>query len=220
ASNGEYWHFVSDGGYEKPEYWTETGWRWRSFRNVKHPTFWVPVSNSEVHQYKLRTCFEIVPMQWNWPVVVNFHEAVAFSKWKSAQDGMTYRLLSEAEHHALRASTHADGDEQRWVPPSPANTNLRWGAESPVDAALTDKTSVADVFGNVWQWCEDPSHPLEGFLTHPLYADFSTPCFDGEHQMILGGSFVSTGDEASSWARFHFRPHFFQHAGIRLITTL
>jgi 2-polyprenyl-3-methyl-5-hydroxy-6-metoxy-1,4-benzoquinol methylase len=34
--------------------------------------------------------------------------------------------------------------------------------------------------------------------------------------MILGGSWVSTGDEASIWARFHFRPHFFQHAGFRL----
>ncbi|WP_202220738.1 putative 4-mercaptohistidine N1-methyltransferase [Okeania sp. KiyG1] len=34
--------------------------------------------------------------------------------------------------------------------------------------------------------------------------------------MILGGSFISTGDEATRWARFHFRPHFFQHAGFRL----
>jgi putative 4-mercaptohistidine N1-methyltranferase len=35
--------------------------------------------------------------------------------------------------------------------------------------------------------------------------------------MILGGSFASTGDEASIWARFHFRPHFFQHAGFRVV---
>ena len=35
--------------------------------------------------------------------------------------------------------------------------------------------------------------------------------------MILGGSFVSTGDEASIWARFHFRPHFFQNAGFRVV---
>ena len=28
---------------------------------------------------------------------------------------------------------------------------------------------------------------------------------------------MSTGDEASIFARFHFRPHFFQHAGVRLI---
>ena len=35
--------------------------------------------------------------------------------------------------------------------------------------------------------------------------------------MILGGSFISTGDEASIWSRFHFRPHFFQHAGFRVV---
>jgi putative 4-mercaptohistidine N1-methyltranferase len=35
--------------------------------------------------------------------------------------------------------------------------------------------------------------------------------------MILGGSFISTGDEASVFARFHFRPHFFQNAGFRLV---
>jgi putative 4-mercaptohistidine N1-methyltranferase len=73
-----------------------------------------------------------------------------------------------------------------------------------------------DLFGNVWQWCEDHFHPLEGAKPHPYYDDFSTPCYDGEHQMILGGSFASTGDLASTWARFHFRPHFFQHAGFRI----
>ncbi|MNX88947.1 Ubiquinone biosynthesis O-methyltransferase [compost metagenome] len=35
--------------------------------------------------------------------------------------------------------------------------------------------------------------------------------------MMLGGSFVSTGDEASIWARFHFRPHFYQFAGFRMV---
>ena len=46
--------------------------------------------------------------------------------------------------------------------------------------------------------------------------DFSTPCFDHEHSMILGGSWASTGGEASEYARFHFRRHVFQHAGLRL----
>jgi putative 4-mercaptohistidine N1-methyltranferase len=32
----------------------------------------------------------------------------------------------------------------------------------------------------------------------------------------MGGSFISTGNEASVWARLHFRRHFFQHAGFRL----
>jgi hypothetical protein len=52
---------------------------------------------------------------------------------------------------------------------------------------------------------------------HPLYEDFSTPCFDGLHHLIMGGSFISTGDEASIYSRFHFRPHFLQHASFRLV---
>ena len=51
---------------------------------------------------------------------------------------------------------------------------------------------------------------------HTLYDDFSTPCFDGEHSLLSGGSYISTGDEAAAWARFHFRPHFFQNAGFRV----
>ena len=33
----------------------------------------------------------------------------------------------------------------------------------------------------------------------------------------MGGSFMSTGNEASIFSRFHFRPHFFQHASFRLV---
>jgi hypothetical protein len=54
---------------------------------------------------------------------------------------------------------------------------------------------------------------------HILYDDFSTPCYDGEHNIIMGGSFISTGDEASVFSRFHFRPHFFQHAGFRIVSS-
>lgn len=32
-----------------------------------------------------------------------------------------------------------------------------------------------------------------GFKTHAHYEDFSLPCFDGQHHIIMGGSFASTG---------------------------
>ena len=35
--------------------------------------------------------------------------------------------------------------------------------------------------------------------------------------VLQGGSWVSTGDEASRFARFSFRRHFFQHMGFRLV---
>ena len=34
---------------------------------------------------------------------------------------------------------------------------------------------------------------------------------------LKGGSWISTGDEASRFARFSFRRHFFQHLGFRLV---
>ena len=34
---------------------------------------------------------------------------------------------------------------------------------------------------------------------------------------MKGGSWISTGDEASRFARFSFRRHFFQHLGFRLV---
>lgn len=42
--------------------------------------------------------FDVITMPRNWPVEVNYHEAKAFCKWKG--DG--YRILSEAEHNAIR----------------------------------------------------------------------------------------------------------------------
>jgi formylglycine-generating enzyme required for sulfatase activity len=42
--------------------------------------------------------FNIVDMPFNWPVEIVYHEAKAFCKWK----GESYRLISEAEHHAIR----------------------------------------------------------------------------------------------------------------------
>ena len=41
CSNGEFLEFVKDGGYSNQKLWTEEGWKWKSFRNIKWPTFWV-----------------------------------------------------------------------------------------------------------------------------------------------------------------------------------
>ena len=58
---------------------------------------------------------------------------------------------------------------------------------------------------------------LEGFSSHPYYDDFSIPCFDGQHQVMIGCNFMSTGNEASVFSRTNFRPHYFQHASFRLV---
>jgi 5-histidylcysteine sulfoxide synthase/putative 4-mercaptohistidine N1-methyltranferase len=207
-SNAEFYQFVTAGGYTQERYWSPEGWAWRGFRNVKAPVFWIQIGPAGIHQYQLRMTFEIKEMQWDAPVCVNFHEAKAYCTWRTERENsaMPYRLLTEAEHHMLR-----DDKEHPW------NNNLRNGSEVGVNHIPPNEKGFYDVFGNVWQWCEDHFHPLDGSAPHPYYDDFSVPCYDGQHMMILGGSFISSGDEASIWARFHFRPHFMQHVGFRIV---
>ncbi|MGE0708222.1 MAG: 5-histidylcysteine sulfoxide synthase [Planctomycetota bacterium] len=218
-SNGELHAFVAAGGYQKRRYWSETGWSWRGFRNVKWPTFWVSDGPAGLHRYRLRTTFAVVEMPWDWPAVVNAHEARAYAAWRAERDGVPYRLPTEAEHAWLRGPLERDPVMQETgvgLRARGLNLNLAWGSEGPVDGDAPGPRGVT-VAGNLWRWLEDDFHPLPGARVHPYYDDFSTPCYDGEHTMILGGSFASTGDEASAWARFHFRPHFFQHAGFQLV---
>lgn len=205
-TNGEYLEFVKNHGYTTKELWTEAGWQWKCYRNTKKPTFWEYAGPEGLHTYKLRTLFELIDLPMDWPVCVNRHEAKAYLAWCSKKDGTTYRLPTEAEHLYLRQST-----------PDKNNTGLLYGSECSVTQSQPNGFGVSDIAGNLWDWCEDDFYPLEGFKVHDLYEDFSTPCFDGEHSMILGGSFISTGTETSQSARFHFRPHFHQHAGFHMV---
>ena len=121
-------------------------------------------------------------MPWSWPVEVNFHEAEAYRAWRERRDGHRYRLLSEARHHRLRA-----------LPANSPNVGLRCGSPRPVNEGAPP-AGPSDVFGNVWQWCEDHFHPLPGFRVHRLYDDFSTP--DIDPAKWAGGEFGGVGREA------------------------
>jgi putative 4-mercaptohistidine N1-methyltranferase len=74
-----------------------------------------------------------------------------------------------------------------------------------------------DIIGNVWQWSRTPIYPFNGFKVHPIYDDFTVPTFDGKHNLITGGSWISCGNLATQKSRYGFRRHFYQHAGFRVV---
>jgi putative 4-mercaptohistidine N1-methyltranferase len=155
-----------------------------------------------------------VEMQWNWPVEVNYLEDKAFCNWKSAQVGKKLRMPTEAEYYRLYDSVQIP-DQPEWEQ-APGNINLEhYASPCPVDQFESD--GFYDVVGNVWQWTEMPISGLDGFEVHPFYDDFSTPTFDAKHNLIKGGSWISTGNLAIRDSRYAFRRHFFQHAGFRYI---
>ncbi|MDD3576587.1 MAG: putative 4-mercaptohistidine N1-methyltransferase, partial [Halothiobacillus sp.] len=162
-----------------------------------------------------RTLATEIPLPLNWPVDVNQLEAEAFCNWLSAKTGKTIRLPFEDEWYRLLDETDIP-DQGDWDGIPPGNIALGYEASAcPVNRFR--QGDFYDVVGNVWQWTNTPIYPFEGFEVHPLYDDFTTPTFDGKHNLIKGGSFISTGNEALQSARYAFRRHFFQHAGFRYV---
>lgn len=51
VTNGEFLAFVKSGGYSTPKYWSTEGWGWKTFRNVKWPTFWIPDGPQGLHRW-------------------------------------------------------------------------------------------------------------------------------------------------------------------------
>jgi 5-histidylcysteine sulfoxide synthase/putative 4-mercaptohistidine N1-methyltranferase len=218
VSNGEFLEFVQTGGYAEDAWWDAEGLAWKRFARVEHPTFWVPA----VEGWKLRLMLEEVPMPWNWPVEVNNLEAAAFCAWKSAkiavQSGLPVRLQVRlpSEDEWLRLYDFSGVAEVPDNAVAAANLHLDHAASScPVDTFRHGE--LFDVVGNVWQWTQTPIYPFDGFRVHPLYDDFTTPTFDGRHNLFKGGSWISAGNESRRSARYAFRRHFFQHAGFRYV---
>jgi len=233
-TNGAFWHFVAGGSYSNREHWCDDGWEWRKHRNLKCPFFWQAAGPAGSHEYTLRTIFNVISMPWDWPVDVTYYEAKAFCRWKESNEKKCFRVLTEAEHHVIRHKDHnlsaarsdvfADkvmvtSGESFGKGSTGANLNLAFSSQNPVGWYPPSHTGHYDTTGNAWEWTEDHFNPLKGFEVHHVYDDFSAPCFDGKHSVIVGGSFMSTGDEASVFARFHFRPHFLQHSGFRLVAS-
>ena len=204
ATNAEFLAFHREGGYAESRFWEAEGLAWKNFARAAHPPFWV----KDGENWRLRLLAEEIPMPWNWPVEVNCHEARAFCAWMREKTGLPYRLPTEDEWY--RILDHAA--------PGEANLNLdHYSSSCPVDEFRHG--DIHDAIGNVWQWTETPIYPFEGFRVHPLYDDFTTPTYDGRHNLIKGGSWISTGNEALRSARYAFRRHFFQHAGFRYVVS-
>jgi 5-histidylcysteine sulfoxide synthase/putative 4-mercaptohistidine N1-methyltranferase len=210
VSNAEFLEFVMAGGYAQDAFWAEEGLKWRHYTLATHPTFWVHKGKA----WWLRLMTEEVPMPWDWPAEVNYHEAKAFCNWKAKKIGLNVRLPSEDEWYRLYdfsgVAEVMNGEA------ASSNIHLDHFA-SPCPVTDFCHGELFDLTGNVWQWTETPIYPFSGFKVHPLYDDFTTPTFDGRHNLIKGGSWISCGNEALHSARYAFRRHFFQHAGFRYV---
>ncbi len=210
VSNHEFLEFVEDGGYSNQNFWDEEGWQWVSYSKSSHPVYW----HKQGSTYLYRTMLAEIAMPWDWPADINQLEARAFCNWKSEKTGKSIRMPTEAEWYALRGL--CDEDQPSW-PQAPGNINLEHFMSSCPVTRFKFREGFFDIIGNVWQWTETTIDGFEGFAPHPVYDDFSTPTFDGKHNIFKGGCWISTGNYALKDSRYAFRRHFFQYAGLRYV---
>jgi len=202
---GEFLGFVRDGGYERAELWDERGFAWIRRHGVAHPKDWVPAAGG----FEVRAMFERLPLEavTGWPASVTHAEASAYARWKGA------RLPTEPE--LLRAGWGDDARPYPWGDADPderhGNFGFQHGSPTPVGSfpAAASPFGLHDVLGNGWEWTSTPFLAHEGFEPWvPSYAGYSRDFFDGDHYVMLGGSWATDGKllrrSFRNWFRFNY----------------
>ncbi len=132
---------------------------------------------------------------------VNWKDATSYAQWLSEQSGKKYRLLSEAEwEYAARAGTttsysfgEAVGelDKHAWHEYNSGNVTHVVGQKQ------ANAWGLYDMYGNVWEWCED------GYVNDYRKAPLDGSARKGGFKKVLrGGGYGSYATHMNSSKRF------------------
>jgi iron(II)-dependent oxidoreductase len=211
VTNGEFLRFVEEDGYSRPEFWSDSGRRWRETTNARHPIYWLRGGDG---QWTCRTYDRPGPLLPRLPVIhVNWFEADAYCRWARR------RLPTEAEWE-LAASVEAgknDGiiarEKRRYpwgnTPPDAARAHLdcRSAGCLPVDALPAGDSACGcrQMIGNAWEWTASDFEPFPGFTPDP-YKEYSQPWFGGTHKVLRGGAYATSSRLVRNTFRNFFTP--------------
>lgn len=200
VTNRRYAAFIADGGYDRPELWSEQGLDWLRELGERRPQGWIADGDGVWYVRRFHHVGVLDPRE---PVQhVCFHEADAFARWAGG------RLPTEAEWEKAarwdprtrRSRTYPWGD----APPTPAHVNLDqrgWGP-APVGSYPRGASGlgVEQLLGDVHEWTSSRFRPYPGYRTFP-YPEYSEVFFDGDYRVLRGSSWATS----SCVARATFR---------------
>lgn len=165
-TNGDYLRFVEQGGAAIPPFWIQR--------------------DGEIFY---RGMFEEVPLPLDWPVYVTQLGAAAYAEWLG-----TTLPTEEQFHRAAYGTTSGENSLYPWgnSEPTPKRGNFdfkRWDPE-PVNATPAGDSAwgVSQLVGNGWEWTSTVFGPFAGFKARDTYPGYSANFFDGEHNVMKGGS--------------------------------
>ncbi|HET7202942.1 MAG TPA: ergothioneine biosynthesis protein EgtB [Steroidobacteraceae bacterium] len=140
VTNGEYRAFIDDGGYERPDFWSDEGWRVKCAHGWRAPLYW-SLDEPALHF----TLGGLQPLDEAAPVVhVSHHEADAYARWAGA------RLPSEAEWETAARKVALQGPF------------LEAGTFAPVVARTPASPALQQMYGVAWQWTCSAAAPYPG----------------------------------------------------------
>jgi iron(II)-dependent oxidoreductase len=189
VTNAEYARFMEDGGYDRPELWTEAGWKWKEEAGLVAPQFWERGADGWTARGMDRTA----PLDPLRPVChVCWYEADAYARWAGG------RLPTEHEWEAAAS----------WDPATGTARAYPWGDEAPtvLDANLdqlafgtaqvgayprnVSPIGCHGMIGDVWEWTSSDFAPYPGYATFP-YPEYSEVFFGPDYKVLRGGSWAT-----------------------------
>lgn len=189
VTNAAYTHFIGDGGYERPDFWSESGKAWLAHSGAIAPKHWSRAGDEWVTRTMDRTAL-VAP---DHPVChVCYYEADAYARW------LGKRLPTEQEWEVAAS----------WDPNTSTAIKFPWGDSEPnamlanVDQ-LSFGTAPVGAFqrnvsplgcygmvGDIWEWTSTDFTGYPGFVPYP-YPEYSQAFFGNEYKVLRGGSWAT-----------------------------
>ena len=193
VTNGQFLAFIEDGGYTRPELWSDEGRKWLVDSAARAPGHW----EDEDGTWMARIFGRLEPIDPDRPVIhVSWFEADAFARWSGR------RLPTEAEWEKA-AGWDPERLEMRvypWGGAKPtvdhANLDQRLLEPAPVGAYPRGKSFYGchQMLGDVWEWTASWFQPYPGFRAFP-YRQYSEIFFGERYRVLRGGGWATL-----SWA--------------------
>ncbi len=192
VTNARYRDFIKDGGYTESSHWLADGWAHVNERQWRRPLYWSEDSEREFTLGGWRNIQPDAPVSH-----VSLYEADAFARWAGA------RLPTETEWELAAREAPRDGNL------------LGTGLLHP--APCTSTATIAQLYGDVWEWTASAYRPYPGF--EPLAGSLGEYIskFMCNQIVVRGGSCVTQADHIRPTYRSFFYPHDrWQFLGFRL----
>lgn len=166
-TNSQFIKFIEDGGYYNKNLFSPEGYRYIFLNKISQNKLMPANWEYKDGQYYEKVFGKLIKLRDNHPVCVTWYEANAFCKLYN------YRMLKEKEWEYMAESNE--------------HSNCNYNSPHSILKEENENMGVYGLYGNYWEWCEEPIYPYDGYIIDPVYREMSYPFF-GFKKICKGGA--------------------------------